>query len=68
VLETVAQGVITAGLVLAGIAMAWLVVDILFASPAILVFAEIAMICAALGPLACLAGWGMRWIGVRARA
>lgn len=67
-LEATARSLIVTALVLVGVALAWLVIDLLFASPAVLVFAEIAIICAVLSPFVCLLGWIIRWIGGFARA
>lgn len=67
-IEIAAKSIIYLALGLMGIAAAWLVIQILFASPALLVFAEIAIICAVLAPILCLVGWGLRWVGWQVRA
>ncbi len=64
-LELVGKAVNTVALTLAVIALAWLVIDLLFAEPAELILMEVAIICAALAPVICLIGWGIRWIGLR---
>jgi hypothetical protein len=63
VIETIAKGIIYLALVLMGIAAVWLVFQVLFASPELLIFSELAIICAALAPILCLIGWGLRWVG-----
>ncbi|MCB8880635.1 hypothetical protein ACELLULO517_10355 [Acidisoma cellulosilytica] len=67
-IETIAKGIIYLALGLMGVAAAWVVFQVLFASPDLLVFAEIAIICAVLAPILCLIGWGLRWVGSPARA
>lgn len=65
---SIAKGIIYLALGLMGIALAWVVFQILFASPYLLIFSEIAIICAVLAPILCLIGWGLRWIATPARA
>ena len=66
-IELVAKSILYLALGLTAVAAAWLVIEILFATPNLLVFAEIAIICAVLSPILCLLGWGLRWIGWRAQ-
>ena len=63
-----AKSIIYLALGLMGIAAAWLAIQILFASPSLLVFAELAIISAVLAPILCLVGWGIRWIGWQVQA
>ncbi len=67
-IEIAAKSIIYLALGLMGIAAAWLAIQILFASPSLLVFAELAIICAVLAPILCLVGWGIRWIGWQVQA
>lgn len=67
-IEIAGKYIVYLALGLMGVAAAWLVIQILFASPALLVFAEIAIICAVFAPILCLIGWGIRWIGWQVQA
>ncbi|MCB8875039.1 hypothetical protein [Acidisoma silvae] len=67
-IEFFAKYIIYLALGLMGIAAAWVVIQILFASPDMLVFAEIAIVCAVLAPVLCLIGWGVRWVGWQTRS
>lgn len=64
-LRAAAKGITGLSLVLALLALAWIVCDLLLAAPATLVFEELAIGCAVLAPLVCLFGWAVRWIGCR---
>lgn len=64
-LRAASRGIVGLSLVLAALAFAWVVCDLLLAAPATLVFEEIAIGCALLAPLVCLFGWAVRWLGCR---
>ncbi|MBW4022413.1 MAG: hypothetical protein HIU92_04610 [Proteobacteria bacterium] len=64
-LRYLSRGIITAALTLMWLAVAWVVVDLVFADPAILVFEDIAILCAVLAPILYLIGWGLRWCDAR---
>jgi hypothetical protein len=57
---------IVAGLILAWLAVAWVVIDILFADQDTLVGDSIAIICAVLSPIVLLLGWSAYWASERA--
>jgi hypothetical protein len=67
-LRAASRGIIGLSLILAGLALAWIVCDLLFAAPATLVFEELAIGCAMAAPLVCLLGWAVRWVGCRFEA
>ncbi len=58
-IRALSNGVLAAALTLMWIAAAWVVIDVLFADPAILVFEDIAIGCAILAPLLYLLGLGL---------
>jgi hypothetical protein len=64
-LRSLSHGTIVAALTLMWMAAAWVVCDLLFADPALLVFEEIAILCAVLAPVVYLIGWGLRWLSLR---
>jgi cation transporter-like permease len=64
-LRSLSHGTIIAALVLTWAAAAWVVLDMLFADPAVLVFEDIAILCAVLAPIVYLLGWGLRWCSLR---
>jgi cation transporter-like permease len=64
-LRSLSHGTTVAALTLMWVAAAWIVCDLLFADPALLVFEEIAIICAVLAPVVYLIGWGLRWLSIR---
>jgi hypothetical protein len=59
------RGTILVALTLLWMASAWVVCDLLFADPAVLVFEDLAILCAVLAPIVYLIGWGMRWLSLR---
>jgi hypothetical protein len=64
-LRSLSDGTIIAALTLMWLAAAWVICDVLFADPALLVFEDIAILCAVLAPITYLIGWGMRWLSLR---
>ena len=64
-LRSLSHATIVAALTLMWLAVAWVVCDVLFADPALLVFEDIAILCAVLAPIIYLIGWGMRWLSLR---
>jgi hypothetical protein len=52
-------------LTLVWVAAGWVAIDLLFADPALLVFEDVAIICAVLAPIIYLIGWGLRWLSLR---
>lgn len=64
-MRAISQTIIALSMILAAIAAVWVVCDLLFAAPAVLLLEEVAIICAVLAPLVCLFGWGMRWVACR---
>ncbi len=63
-LRALSHGTIVAALGLAWAAAAWLVLDLLIADPAMLVFEDVAILCAALAPVVYLIGWSLRWFSL----
>ena len=59
-LRYLSDGIITVALGLTWLAALWLVVDLVIADPAVLVFEDLAIACAALAPILCAIGWGLR--------
>ncbi|WP_284946058.1 hypothetical protein [Acidisoma cladoniae] len=57
---------ISAALILAWLAVIWVVIDILFADQDTLVGDSIAIICAVLSPILLLLGWSLYWASERA--
>jgi hypothetical protein len=64
-LRSLSYGTITVALTLMWVAAAWVVGDLLFADPALLVFEDIAILCAVFAPIIYLIGWGLRWLSLR---
>ncbi len=64
-LRYLSNGFVAAALILTWLAAVWVVVDLVVADPAILVFEDIAILCAVLGPILCLIGWGLRGLARR---
>jgi hypothetical protein len=64
-LRSLSRGIIIVALTLVWLATAWVVCDLLFADPAVLVFEDIAILCAVLAPITYLIGWGLRWLSLR---
>ena len=64
-LQSLSRGIILVALSLTWVACAWVVCDLLFADPAVLVFEDLAILCAVLAPLTYLLGWGLRWLSLR---
>ena len=64
-LRSLSHATIVAALTLMWLAIAWVVCDVLFADPALLVFEDIAILCAFLAPIIYLIGWSMRWLSLR---
>jgi hypothetical protein len=62
-LRYLSDGIITVALTLTWLAALWLAVDLVIADPAVLVFEDLAIGCAALAPVLCLIGWGLRRLG-----
>jgi hypothetical protein len=62
-LRYLSDGIIAVALTLTWLAALWLVVDLLIADPAVLVFEDLAIACALLGPILCAIGWGLRGLG-----
>jgi hypothetical protein len=59
-LRYLSDGIIAVALALTWLAAFWLVVDLVIADPAVLVFEDLAIGCAVLGPVLCAIGWGLR--------
>jgi hypothetical protein len=64
-LRSLSRGTITFALTLMWLAVAWIVFDLLFAEPDLLVFEDLAILCAVLAPIIYLIGWGLRWVSLR---
>ena len=64
-LRSLSRGTIIASLTLMWLAAAWVACDVLFADPDLLVFEDVAILCAVLAPIIYLIGWGLRWLGLR---
>lgn len=64
-LRYLSRGVTVVALMLMWIAVAWVVIDLILAAPAILIFEDIAILCAVLAPILYLVGWGLRWCDTR---
>jgi cation transporter-like permease len=64
-LRSLSHGTITAALTLTWLAAAWVVFDILFADPDLLVFEDVAILCAVLAPIVYLIGWGLTSLSLR---
>jgi len=64
-LRSISDGTILVALTLMWVAAAWVVGDLLFADPALLVFEDIAILCAVLAPIIYLIGWSFRWLSLR---
>ena len=64
-LRSLSRGVILVALTLMWIAAAWVIIDVVLADPAILIFEDIAILCAVLAPILYLAGTGLRWCDMR---
>jgi hypothetical protein len=64
-LRSLSRGIIVAALTLMWVAAGWVVCDLLFADPALLVFEDIALLCAVLAPIVYLIGWGLRGLSLR---
>jgi cation transporter-like permease len=64
-LRSLSRGTILASLTLMWVAAAWLVCDILFADPDLLVFEDVAILCAVLAPIVYLIGWGLTKLSLR---
>jgi hypothetical protein len=64
-LGSLSRGTIMVALALMWVALAWVVLDLLFADPALLVFEELAILCAVLAPMIYLIGCGLRWLSLR---
>jgi hypothetical protein len=64
-LRSLSHGTITAALTLTWLAAAWVVFDILFADPDLLVFEDVAILCAVLAPITYLIGTGLRSLSIR---
>jgi hypothetical protein len=62
-LRYLSDGIIAVALTLTWLAALWLAVDLVIADPAVLVFEDIAIGCAVLGPVLCAIGWGLRGLG-----
>jgi hypothetical protein len=58
----VSRGLISIALAMVWVAAIWLVVQILFAEQEMLVGDSIAIGCAMLAPIFCLAGWALNWV------
>ncbi len=67
-LHALSRGIISIALTLMGVATAWLVIDILFADPAVLIFEDLAILCAVLAPILYLVGWALLWFDGRSGA
>lgn len=67
-IRALSDGVLAAALTLMWIAAAWVVIDLLVADPAILIFEDIAIACAVLAPLLYLLGCGLRRMAVSLEA
>ena len=59
------RGMTVTALVLMWVAIVWVVCDVLFADPDVLVFEDIAILCAVLAPIVYLVGWCVRWLTLR---
>jgi hypothetical protein len=64
-LRSLSRGTITVALTLMWLAAAWVAFDVLFADPDLLVFEDVAILCAVLAPIIYLIGWGLRWLSLR---
>ena len=64
-LRSLSRGTTTVALALVWLAAAWVACDVLFADPALLVFEDVAILCAGLAPVVYLIGWMMRWLSLR---
>ncbi len=64
-LRYLSDGIIAVALTLTWLAALWVAFDLLVADPAILVFEDLAILCAVLGPILCLIGWGLRGLARR---
>jgi hypothetical protein len=64
-LRSLSRGSITVALTLTWLAAAWVAFDVLFAEPDLLVFEDLAILCAVLAPIIYLIGWGLRWLSLR---
>lgn len=66
-LRALSDGIIFVALIFMWLAAAWVVIDLLFADPAVLVFEDIAIGCAILAPITYMIGWGVQRISPDAR-
>ena len=64
-LRSLSRGVINTALTLMWLAAAWIAADMLFADPDLLVFEDVAILCAVLAPIVYLIGWVLKWISLR---
>ncbi len=64
-LRYLSDGIVAVALTLTWLAALWVAFDLLVADPAILVFEDLAILCAVLGPILCLIGWGLRVLARR---
>ena len=64
-LRSFSHGTMTVSLTLMWLAAAWVACDLLFADPALLVFEDLAILCAVLAPIIYLIGWGLRLVSLR---
>jgi hypothetical protein len=64
-LRSLSHGTIVVALALMWLAAGWVACDVLFADPALLIFEDVAILCAALAPVVYLIGWALRWFGLR---
>jgi hypothetical protein len=64
-LRVVSDATIILALTLMWLAMAWVIINVVFADPAVLVFEDVAIGCAVLAPLFYLVGWGLRSVATR---
>jgi hypothetical protein len=62
-LRYLSDGIIAVALTLTWLAVLWVAVDLLIADPAVLVFEDLAIAAAVLGPILCAIGWGLRRLG-----
>jgi cation transporter-like permease len=64
-LRSLSHGTIVAALTLMWVAAGWVICDLLFADPAVLVFEDVALLCAVLAPIVYLIGWGLTSLSLR---
>jgi hypothetical protein len=64
-LRSLSRATTITSLTLMWLAAAWVLCDVLFADPDLLVFEDLAILCAVMAPIIYLLGRGLTWLSLR---